>query len=286
MAEKFNSIVIKNNDLNCKVVVPIYKSAHSADEEISLATIRGRLSEHGICFIAPQSLDLHPVIQSRESVERFDDDFFTDISGYNRLLTSSLFYERFAQEDYILICQLDCLVFKDELEEWTGKGFDYLAAPWFRKFLEDSTEGLWRVGNGGFSLRNVKSHLGILKQRILKNTIYPLHGSTPWEPTKANDELGLYQKLAPWYRTLNPFAQWTTIEEELLRFPRNEDLFWAMEAPKFDPSFRVASAEEALPFAFEMAPRWCFDKNANQLPFGCHAWARYDREFWLEHLLT
>lgn len=275
---------MKSSTTKCRVVVPIYKSELSADEVISISTIRRHLSKHSICFVAPQSLDLRSIIQSGESVERFNDDFFEGIAGYNRLLTRSLFYQRFAEWEYMLICQLDCLVFGDELDQWVEKGFDYLAAPWFRKFLEDPSEGLWRVGNGGFSLRNVQSHLKVLKQRVLKSYIYSKHGSSPWEPTDPKDELGLYQKLTPWYRTVNPFSQWTSIEEEFFRFPRNEDLFWALEAPKFDPSFRVAAAEEALPFAFEMAPRWCFEKNGKHLPFGCHAWNRYDKDFWMNLL--
>ena len=148
--------------------------------------------------------------------------------------------------------------------------------------MADTSEGLWRAGNGGFSLRNVKSHLRVLNQKIIRNSIYPMYGSSPWEPTDAVAELGLYQRIVPWYRHLNPFSKWTTIEDELHRYPRNEDLFWALEAPKFDRSFRVASAEVALPFAFEMAPRWCYEKNGRRLPFGCHAWMRYDREFWEE----
>jgi len=272
--------------LNCRVVVPIYQTVLSADEEISLGTTRKHLSKHGICFVAPESLDLTAVMKQGESVERFDKDFFTGIKGYNRLLTSSHFYQRFAESSHLLICQLDCLVFRDELDLWCGKGFDYIAAPWFRKFLDDPTEGLWRVGNGGFSLRNVQSHLRVLKQRILKDYIYPVEGSSPWVTTMPQDEIGLYQKMTPWYRRVNPFAEWTTIEEELQRYPRNEDLFWSLEAPKFDPEFHVASAEEALPFAFEMAPRWCVEKNGRNLPFGCHAWARYDRDFWIQHLTS
>ena len=68
------------------------------------------------------------------------------------------------------------------------------------------------------------------------------------------------------------------------RFPYHEDVFWSFEAPKFDANFKVATAEEALPFAFEVAPRWCFEKNGRRLPFGCHAWPKYDREFWMEIL--
>jgi hypothetical protein len=266
------------------VVVPIYRAELLPDEKIALRSIRKSFSAEKILFVAPRSLDIARVIRDGEYVERFDDSFFSNVSGYNRLLTSKAFYERFSECSHILICQLDCLVFRDELDLWCEKGFDYIAAPWFMEFLERPEAGLWRVGNGGFSLRNVQSHIRVLKQRILKDYIYPTHGSSPWEPTVPEDEVGLYQKLTPWYRRANPFAKWTTIEEELLRYPRNEDLFWSLEAPKFDPTFRVPSAEEALPFAFEMAPRWCFQKNGSRLPFGCHAWARYDRDFWMDSL--
>jgi len=270
--------------LNAKVVIPIYRTFLTEEERISILSIRKSFSGDAICFVAPESLDLHELISGEEQVERFDDSFFDGIEGYNRLLTSSTLYERFATHSHMLICQLDCLVFRNALEEWVEKGFDYIAAPWFQKFLEDPAGGLWRVGNGGFSLRNVTSHQRVLQQRIMRGVIYPNHGVTPWEVTRAEDELGLYQKLMPWYRRMNPFTEWTTIEKELCRFPMNEDLFWALEAPKFDSSFKVATPDEALPFAFEVAPRWCYEKNGRNLPFGCHAWARYDRSFWEEIL--
>ena len=270
--------------VSAQVVVPLYSLPLKNEELISLSSVRNHIPARMITFASPNSLNMSDWLMEGESIERFEDSYFDSIKGYNRLLTSSQFYGRFDAFSHILICQLDCLVFRNEITLWAASGFDYIAAPWFRKFLNDPSGGLWRIGNGGFSLRNVQSHLRVLKQRILPNYIYPHHGWSPWEPTKAQDELGLYEKMTPWYRRMNPFARWTTIEEELLRHPRNEDLFWSLEAPKFDSSFRVASANEALPFAFEMAPRWCFEKNDNKFPFGCHAWARYDRKFWEQAL--
>lgn len=267
-----------------KAIIPIYRAIISEDEKISLATIRATFRSERICFLAPESLGLEGIVHEGERVERFPDEYFQGIAGYNRLLTSSIFYERFLCDEWILICQLDCLVFRDELTLWAESGFDYIAAPWFQKYLETPEAGLWRVGNGGFSLRNVQSHLRVLNKRIPKGFFYPKHGSEPWVVTSPESELGMYEAMVPWYIKHSPFTKWVTIEQELLRFPRNEDLFWSLEAPKFDSAFRIATAEEALPFAFEMAPRWCFEKNGNKLPFGCHAWARYDREFWMEVL--
>jgi hypothetical protein len=94
-------------------------------------------------------------------------------------------------------------------------------------------------------------------------------------------EVGLYAKVSSLHG-LNPFAKQHSVEEELQRFPYNEDVFWALEAPKFDPLFKVAPAEAALSFAFEVSPKWSYEHHGRKLPFGCHAWGRYDRDFWLE----
>lgn len=62
---------------------------------------------------------------------------------------------------------------------------------------------------------------------------------------------------------------------------KNEDLFFSSF---IDEDFRVAPMEIALQFAFERQVKKCFEKNNCQLPFGCHAWARYDAEFWKLHI--
>ena len=270
---------------SCRIVVPVYRTTLTPDEEISLASIRKHLSGYGICFVAPESLDLSLVVTDGESIERFSNEFFAGIEGYNRLLKSSSFYDRFENLDYILITQLDCLIFSSDLKKWMTRGWDYLAAPWFKGFSEDHAAGLWRVGNGGLSLRKVSSALKILKQEIPAASIYPRWGHYAWKPPFESMEPGFYQNVSGLHR-INPFARYHSVEEELRSFLYNEDVFWAIEAPKFDPSFRVAPAEMALPFAFEVDPQWSYCQNAKKLPFGCHAWAKYDRDFWKELCLT
>jgi hypothetical protein len=251
----------------------------TADEEVSLASIRRHLGRYEICFVAPESLDLAGILQGGEEVVRFPDEFFSGIAGYNRLLKSSGFYKRFKRYDYILIAQLDCLIFSGNLDEWMSQGWDYLAAPWFKGFSEDCTSGLWRVGNGGLSLRRVSSHLRVLRQKLVKGTIYPRFGNSYWKESRTWGYAGLYRKLG-WMAGLFTSRQRSTVEEELDFYPYNEDVFWSIEAQKFDSSFTVATAKEALPFAFEVDPRWCYELNGRKLPFGCHAWGRYDRGFW------
>lgn len=260
--------------------MPIYRSALTNDEEVSLKSIRRHLSGHGICFVAPRALDLSTIIRQGESIERFDDNFFSNITGYNRLLTSVCFYMRFVDYSHILVCQLDCLIFHDDLSEWIRKGYDFVGAPWFKGFTESATKKLWRVGNGGLSLRNVKSHIKVLKSRTIKNYIYPHHGWIHPDHSDHHAERGLYRRMIPWYRRFNPLSEWISIEEAISSYSQNEDYFWSQEAPKFNPKFKVPSAEDALSFAFENHPFWCYEKTGKKLPFGCHAWARYDRAFW------
>ena len=76
-------------------------------------------------------------------------------------------------------------------------------------------------------------------------------------------------------------VQWETRQST-----ENEDRFWSERAVRFDPDFKVAPFDLSFKFAFECEPRMCFEKNDHQLPFGCHAWPRYDRAFWEPYLLS
>ena len=108
--------------------------------------------------------------------------FFADISGYTKLLLAKQFYQAFADYEYILIYQPDCLVFSDDLEYWCAKGWDYVGAPWFRDHENDPTGGLWAVGNGGLSLRNVSSALAVLRSKLLYDNSAERGRSTRYFP--------------------------------------------------------------------------------------------------------
>lgn len=57
----------------------------------------------------------------------------------------------------------------------------------------------------------------------------------------------------------------------------NEDIFFSSIV---DEKFIVAPIEIALQFSFERQVKECYSRNYNKLPFGCHAWGRYDYGFW------
>ena len=57
-------------------------------------------------------------------------------------------------------------------------------------------------------------------------------------------------------------------------------IIWSHYGPQIDTNFRVASGMEGMKFGFEKEPSLLYSKNNNQLPFGCHAWEKYEPDFW------
>lgn len=62
---------------------------------------------------------------------------------------------------------------------------------------------------------------------------------------------------------------------------KNEDLFFSCI---ISDRFRVAPLDVALQFAFERQVEQCFERNHRELPFGCHAWERYNLGFWKPYI--
>jgi hypothetical protein len=240
------------------VVIPIYKTTLLNFEIQSLNRCVEILGQHSIVFVHPESLDVSTInFDGRISSEKFPDHYFKSVFGYNRLMLTASFYERFSHSKFILIYQLDAYVFRDELLYWCSKDYDYIGAPWittpnkgFKKVLSlfDSkkkkarSEIFYKVGNGGFSLRKVSTHIANSKKMKL------------------------------------------VIEQNLKRseddFRIMEDVFWS-SVPKFDPSFLIPDYKEGLKFAFDRKPKLALKLNNNKLPFGCHGFEKPKvKNFW------
>jgi hypothetical protein len=71
-----------------------------------------------------------------------------------------------------------------------------------------------------------------------------------------------------------------------MNYSLNEDLFWSDRARLFQPKFKIAPLDMSLRFSFDAYPNVCFQQNGRRLPFGAHAWARWDREFWEPYLIS
>ncbi len=245
------------------VAIPVHKTKLNDFERLSLSRCVAVLGAHPLVLVAPDSLDCHDylVLAPSAQVQRFDDRFFSSISGYNELLTSGIFYERFTDFESLLIYQLDALVFEDRLADWCGRGYDYVGAPW--RHL-----GRWLgVGNGGLSLRNVASSLRVLR-------------STRNEDAAAYWSFFCDWTTSPWRRAMQyphklalQMGIGGSVQSFLKRWVRRgepEDMFWGLHATRFDPTFRVAPCEEALEFAVEGDLDVVGPVVAQHPPFGCH----------------
>jgi len=248
----------------------------TADEAISLRQLVHILGRYDRYFVAPDGLD---VPGGDFGVKRFARRFFGSAQAHTRLMLSRGFYRAFEEYDYVLLYHLDALVLQDRLEEWCAAGFDYIGPPWLP--CDDSP---WvkvaRVGNGGFSLRRVQSFLRVLDSRRLAQ-----NPDEYWERFVASRPRPLrYANV--WRRYLKRIRLFNGVRWQIRRWNQNEDHFWSEHAVHYDPAFKVASPEQGLRFAFEVAPRLCLELNGGELPFGCHAWPRYDRAFWEPYLVS
>ena len=270
------------------VVTPVVRLPLSHEEEISMRHLRKHLGRFDRYIIGLQNL---PKALSDFALARFPPRYFTDRFGYNRLLLRQGFYRAFAEYEYILIYQLDCLVFASNLEDWCRKGWDYAGAPWL-KDTGDPTKGFSLVGNGGFSLRKVQSAIDVLTSGQFLEDPKTRGLQTGPRSRIVHDRLESKSLLKRLFIAGKTFlhrcgyhnnVRW--VVRDTVRTNRHEDQFWAHDARKFVKQFRIPSPEDALEFSFELAPRYCFAANAARLPFGCHAWSQYDRHFWEPFLL-
>lgn len=219
----------------CIVLIFSHKPALEWFERISLAQCFRVLGRHPIRLVCPLGLDVseYRAIVPNIEVDFIPAEFMGSYGAYNKMKTSSWIYRRYAAFDYMMTHELDALVFRDELVFWCAQGWDFIGAPWFTDFSSSADDGLWAVGNGGFSIRRINTYLRVLKS------------SGP-------------QDMA-------------------------EDAFFAFHAKEHVRGFRIPTPTEALPFSFECAPRDCYELSGRRLPFGCHAWKKYDLKFWQEY---
>jgi len=265
--------------MNVAVVTPVYRPQLQPEELISLRHLNHYLGAYEWHQISPASLDFR---LDRFIERKFRDADFKSLDSYSRLLLSRRFYEAFADYEYILIYQLDSLVFRDELKCWCQQGFDYIGAPLFR-VKGDVSSGFSGACNGGFSLRKVSSFLNVLNSKRYVEEEVPFLMDVfhkPFVEVRPSSVLRRWQKRVTVARAVR-----RGVDVYAGNCSLNEDHFWSGRSSYFEPEFRVASPEMALRFAFEAGPSHCFQLNGKQLPFGAHAWKRYEPAFWSHYLL-
>lgn len=283
------------------VGIPIYKPETDAAETASLRQVFSVLERHKIVFITHSQLDVgfYQTQFPSASYSFFSPEFFASMDGYNRLLLSRDFYLRFHDQEYLLIYQTDAWVFRDELAYWCRQGFDYVGAPWFDNPDPAVSMKMNQVGNGGFSLRRIP---GVLRWFLVRDR---MEGLRYLKAAQGAGKTAL--RFLTTIRMLSDKTGRFDVVEQLYQGKVSvfEDLFWSggtweeykdgikdlrglflLFLPWLFWTFRKPTARRASRFAFEMQPRTLYDLNRQTLPFGCHAWAKWQPDFWKDHIPT
>lgn len=232
-----------------------------------------------IVLAVPEKLDcsLYLKIIPSARIERFDDKFFVSVSSYSHLLLTPAFYQRFSAYDYMLIYQLDAWVFRDELDEWCAKGYEYIGAPFLLK------HGRYEkiiVGNGGFSLRRIDAMLRVLQHPQAK--MFP--AELLWDFIRCHAGCGRYLRiLGPLLKLagLLPNSRGAYLEKIRYEKYNSEDMVFHFLSRQYTKDGLIMpEMKEAMLFSIDGVPLGKF----TELPFGCHAWMKDGASFWKKYI--
>lgn len=267
------------------IVVIIAYSPNPSDLEIaSFKQCLRILNTHSISIACPASLDtkiyreISAKYEIRLSFEYFEDSWFKSVSSYNSLMLNPEFYRRYTAYEYLLLYQLDAWVFADQLNYWCELGYDYIGAPWFT----DGGELLPVSGNGGFSLRRVRSFLTILTQRFAFNTfslIFPRENYLQFYGLET--PVSIYERFKKSVYLLRLLRAKFFPKLHFHWYKEHEDYAFA-QAFELSARYRAAPSCKAMYFSFERFPEKLYSLTGGILPFGAHAVARYTPEFWAQ----
>lgn len=254
------------------VLIPLHKEDIGCAEEYSIRNTLAVMSSHDVWVICPERMnrfvtEFRKVEKMDFEIACFPDYCFADITGYNSMMMSLEFYLRFEAYEYLLITQTDTLVFSDRLDRWCDRSFSYIGAPWFKGHTRPRQPLKFAgVGNGGFSLRKVSDAI-----KVLESTRFPA-------PRAGHVALELDER----FRLAGLLLHCIVMSPSLpfISLKINEDLYWGAVVPQRYDWYFVPEPEDAVDFAFEAAPEYLYELNGRRLPFGCHAWERYNPQFW------
>ncbi len=260
------------------VVIPLYTLKLSDIDLLSLRQCFQVLGRHDIALVKPRSLDITALpsligVDAHYRTEEFDDRYFVGRKGYNQLMLSTDLYKRFLGSRYIFIHQTDVFVFRDELEQWCQRGYDYIGAPWLpatgdvsgwnveRRAIYLMRRGLgkfkapcdainlkYKVGNGGCSLRHTRHFhdTSLMMADMLSHVA-------------DNSDQGSHNF---------------------------EDVVWSVLINEKRPgTLRIAPYQEAVKFSIESHPSMAMHLTGGELPMATHAFARRrNRSYWKQYI--
>jgi hypothetical protein len=282
---------------SCVVVVPLHTLELHANEVAALANALEKLSDHEFVLLHKHSIPPRQLLDrlGLRMVERkraiycmaVADECLASIKSYNSMLMQAWFYRLFKAWDYLLIFQLDAWILGSNLLDWLQKKYSYVGAPWTGELGPDTPDS--GVGNGGLSLRKVKDMLAIFEdQKRLRSVPVFRLGFLAWRMTlfRLYDRFPVWQWPLLFLKRVILFVRmslgWHNTLDYFIGIGIQEDHVLGIYVPHVFPWFRLPPMEEAAEFAIEANPRRTREYYGIKRPFGCHAWEKFDRKFWVE----
>lgn len=262
------------------VAIPAYKPKMTDTEKYVLQQcVRVLGKQREIVLFVPESLDCQAylAVAPEARIERFDDAFFDSVASYSNLLLMPDFYCRFSEYDYMLLFQLDGWVFRDELDLWCAKGYEYIGGPFYQ---DDGRDKIPVVGNGGVSLRRIEAMIRVLsapEKRMFPAKMLLRFSRNYWAQKR------YLRSLIPLLRLAGvlPNSRGRYLDSVRNGALNLEDVVFYFLSREFTPDgLLMPSLKEAALFSIDGYPSRFF----SALPCFCHAWMKNEPEFWKRYI--
>ncbi len=253
---------------NPVIVIPCHKQDPSAEEKVSLLQCQKILGDFPIYIVHPSGMKTgaYELIFPRLQSLPVSPEWMSSISAYNKLMISPYIFNALQNYTHILIHEPDAIVLKDELIFWCSQNFDYIGAPWFNSDKKDDFT-LKATGNFGLSLIKVSTANNL----FLKNPRWYTHSMIIRDLIR-----GLRGQITDLKDAFLAMGRRGRLANADALYKDHCDIFWSYLVPKVDSLFLIAPPEKAIHFAWETHPDKCQKICGSRLPFGIHAWSKYD----------
>jgi hypothetical protein len=189
-------------------------------------------------------------------------------------MISPFIFNALNSHSHILIHEPDAIILKNDLHYWCEQDFDYIGAPWFSS---DTAKDLQLKATGNFGLSLIKTKTA--------NTLFTDNPRWFSASMIVREFIrGLRGQKGALSRALKSMGPSGRLSHAHHLYEDHCDIFWSYLAPKVAPHLRIAPPEQAIYFSWEQSPKKCLTLCNGKLPFGIHAWPKYDLTF-LEPLL-
>jgi len=261
------------------IVVPTHRENPTPEESISLRQLGRVMGDREIVILSPRHLDLGRTMEllPKAGQVRVDPCWMDSHGAYNRMIISPLLCHIFAGYSHLLLHEPDSIVLSDRLDHWCLQPYDYIGAPWFTPRSSGEGAELIPGGNSGFSLFRLAAMKRVTSSwrrwYPLRYTLGDFRSCLRGNPDGLRKGLlGLYPGglLKGAHRLYSSFC----------------DQYWSLMVPSIDKRFRVAPSDVAVRFSWEKWSFLCMEMCRGHLPFGLHAWAKYDFDFLLPHFIA